>query len=128
MRMTGRSEFALTSSDNFGKYAFETNSSASSAPPTNTKYRSKGIFSATLHPRERTDPTLNWGWRYWFLGPRGQRNDEVTASSPKLNVAGRNRRTFCLAGVDVDEADLHASKGLPASHVDRVVNHTRAVS
>ena len=50
---------ALTSSGIFGKYAVEINNSASNAPPTNTKYRNKGIFQASLRPHERTDRLLN---------------------------------------------------------------------
>src|SRR5664279_363355 len=44
-----------------------------------------------------------------------------------LDVAGRDQRAFCFAGVDVDETDMQAGEGLAASHVDGVVNHPRAV-
>ena len=42
-------------------------------------------------------------------------------------MAGRDRRAFCLAGVDIDEADMQAGEGLPALHIDDVVNHLHAV-
>src|SRR3984893_7837076 len=70
---------SASATGNVGRAPSTTNRSASNTPPTNRKYRAKGI-SASLHPLQCADHSNNWGWRDWFLVLRAQDNDEVTAS------------------------------------------------
>src|SRR5882757_10496154 len=45
----------------------------------------------------------------------------------RLYRLGRDQRAFRLVGVDIDETDMHAGKGLPALHLDGVANQALAV-
>jgi hypothetical protein len=68
----------------------------------------------------------------------GAANDEFTASLRTIPIAltwmwleldanGREQRAFRLAGVNVDEANMHSGKRLPALPIDSVPNQTRAI-
>src|SRR5882757_8986741 len=49
------------------------------------------------------------------------------SDSVVLEAAGGHQRALRLIGVNIDEADMHAGKGLAALHVDRVMNDALAV-
>ena len=48
-------------------------------------------------------------------------------AGPGLDRAGCDQRAFRLIGVDIDETDMHAGKGLLAPHADGVTNYTFTV-
>src|SRR5229473_8588652 len=58
--LDGPASALSTSTGNFGSTSLLRSSSASRTPPTNKKYRAKGI-SGSLPPRGRADHSLNWG-------------------------------------------------------------------
>src|ERR1700730_292264 len=46
---------------------------------------------------------------------------------PYLHAAGSHQRALRFIGINIDEADMHAGKGLAALHVDGVMNDALAV-
>src|SRR5262249_33902782 len=108
-------------------------------PPTNRKYRARGIISVTAsHPRTARNRPPKWpacqlvrGYRPWF---NGGGNFFGRAGFPRrcnaesaLNPACADQRTLSFVGVNVDKADMDPGEGLAALHLHGLGDHALAV-
>src|SRR5438445_5310022 len=73
-------------------------------------------------------PAVRLKWQRQVFWPRGNDgNFSASGTRSPLGAPRRHQRAFRLIGVNVDEADRHARKGLAALHAYRVGQHAAAV-